>query len=267
MGTPDGAEEGGSLRLAILGSGSAGNAVYLEADGARVLIEAGFSCRDLEARLAALGVDPRRIDAILLSHEHGDHARGAALFSRRFGTTVAATRGTLRAAGIRSTSWKTLAFECGGAVRIGPLRIATAPIPHDAADPVAFRIESREGRVGFALDLGHAPGAVRDLLTDCEALILESNHDVEMLERGPYPREVKERLRGTRGHLSNDETAEILAAVTGASTRALVLAHLSRTNNRADLALASALVTLEKVSRRARVIVADQDLVGDWIEV
>ena len=254
------------LRLAILGSGSGGNAAYLEADGTRLLIEAGFSCRELEARLASLGVDPARIDAVLLSHEHGDHARGALRFARKFGTWVAGTRGTLRASGIRPGFSRTLAFESGEALDVGTLRIATASVPHDAADPVAFRIETRGFRVGFALDLGHAPAGVRDLLSACDTVVLESNHDAEMLERGPYPKELKDRLRGPRGHLSNGAAAEVLSAVVGKGTRALVLAHLSRVNNRADLALCAALRALPTGAARARVTVAHQDGPTGWIE-
>ena len=254
------------LRLAILGSGSGGNAAYLEADGTRLLVEAGFSCRELEARLVSLGVDPARIDAVLLSHEHGDHARGAVRFARKFGTLVAGTRGTLRASGLRSGSSRTLTFESGEALDVGNLRIATTSVPHDAADPVAFRIESRESRVGFALDLGHAPPVVRELLSACETVVLEANHDAEMLERGPYPRNLKERLRGPRGHLSNGEAAEVLSEVVGTGTRALVLAHLSRINNRADLALSAALRALSGAATRTRVTVAHQDRPTGWIE-
>jgi phosphoribosyl 1,2-cyclic phosphodiesterase len=254
------------LRLAILGSGSGGNAAYLEADGTRLLIEAGFSCRELEVRLASLGVDPARVDAVLLSHEHGDHARGALRFARKFGTVIAGTRGTLRASGLRPGLSRTLAFLSGEALDVGNLRIATASVPHDAADPVAFRIEARASRVGFALDLGHAPAAVRELLSACDTVILESNHDAEMLERGPYPQELKDRLRGPRGHLSNGEAADVLSEVVGSGTRSLVLAHLSRINNRADLALATALRALSFVAAKTRVTVAQQEGPAGWIE-
>jgi len=254
------------LRLAILGSGSGGNAAYLEADGTRLLIEAGFSCRELEARLASLGVDPAKVDAVVLSHEHGDHARGVLRFARKFGTLVAGTRGTLRASGLRPGFSRTLTFESGEALDVGNLRIATTSVPHDAADPVAFRIETREFRVGFALDLGHAPDGVRDLLSACEMVVLESNHDAEMLERGPYPRELKDRLRGPRGHLSNGEAADVLSEVVGTQTRVLVLAHLSQVNNRADLALSAALRALPDGAQRTRVTVAHQDEPTGWIE-
>lgn len=240
--------------------------MVLEADGTRLLLDAGFSCRDLEARLAGLGIDPAGIDAILLSHEHGDHARGALRFARRNGSLVAGSRSTLRAAGLRDAGIPLLAFESGETVEVGALRVATARVSHDAADPVGFRVEAGEGRIGFALDLGRGTDAVCDLLAGCETVILESNHDAEMLERGPYPRELKERLRGARGHLSNAEAADLLEEVSGKSTRTLVLAHLSRTNNRPDLVLSAARSALSRRGARARLVVAEQGPSGRWIE-
>ena len=221
----------------------------------------------MEARLTALGVDPGRIDAILLSHEHGDHARGAERFAGRFGSLVAGSRSTLRAAGLRGPAERLLAFESGETFTVGRLRVATAGVSHDAADPVGFRVETGEGRIGFALDLGKATDAVCDLLAGCGTMILEANHDPEMLERGPYPRELKERLRGPRGHLSNVEAADLLEEVAGRSTRTLVLAHLSRTNNRPDLAMAAAHSALSKRGARPRLVVAEQGPSPRWIEV
>lgn len=210
-------------------------------------------------------MDPASIDAVVLSHEHGDHARGAMRLAARFGTRVAGTCRTLRAAGFRAGVPGTLAFEAGSAFRVGGLEIATERIPHDAADPVAFRVTTPAGRVGFALDLGHAPEPVVRLLAGCETLLVESNHDPEMLRTGPYPAELKARLRGPRGHLSNAETAALLERVACRSTRTLVLAHLSRTNNRSDLALASALGALDRAGSRPRVVVADPSRRGGWI--
>ena len=212
-------------------------------------------------------MDPGRVDAILLSHEHGDHARGAERFSRRFGTLVAGTRATLRGAGLLDEVPRRLIFESGETVKLGGLRVATAGVSHDAADPVGFRVEAGESRIGFALDLGRATESVRGLLEGCEAMILESNHDLEMLETGPYPRELKERLRGPRGHLSNAEAGELLSDVAGKSTRTLVLAHLSRTNNHPALARAAARSVLSRRAADARVVVAGQGPAGCWIEI
>jgi len=254
------------LRVAILGSGSVGNAVFLEATGTRVMIDAGFSCRDLEARLTGLGVDPSRVDALLLSHEHGDHARGAERFASRFGCAVAATTSTLRCLGLRSPAFRLLPFEAGRKLRLGSWRVMAAPVPHDAADPVAFRIETPEGSIGYALDLGHAPEAVGSLLGGCGTLVVESNHDPDLLEQGPYPEDLKRRLKGPRGHLSNGEAAELIARTATPGTRTLVLAHLSQTNNRRDLALLSAHRALGALAGGIRLSVAEQGPEGGWIE-
>jgi len=240
--------------------------VLLEAAGTRVLVDAGFSCRELEARLAALGVDPAGLDAILLSHEHGDHARGAELFASRFGCAVAATSATLRGLGLRSPSFRVLPFESGQSLRLGTWRVAGVPVPHDAADPVAFRLDTPVGSVGYALDLGHAPEAVCRALAGCETLIVEANHDPDLLEQGPYPQDLKRRLRGPRGHLSNGEAAGFIAEAATKRTRALVLAHLSGTNNRPDLAMLAAHRALGSLSGNVRMTVAEQAPGGAWME-
>jgi phosphoribosyl 1,2-cyclic phosphodiesterase len=240
--------------------------VVLESGGTAVLLDAGFSCRDLEARLAAVGVDPARVKAMILTHEHGDHARGSERFARRFGCEIAATTSTLRCLGLRSREFRWTAFESGRSFRVAGWRVESAGVPHDAADPVALRLETDGASVGYAMDLGHAPPAVRSLLEGCEILIVESNHDVEMLERGPYPEDLKDRLRGPRGHLSNEEAAELIAATVDRRTRALVLAHLSRTNNRADLAMLAAHRALGSGAAAVRMRVAEQGPAAEWVE-
>lgn len=241
--------------------------MLLEAAGLRVLVDAGFSCRGLEARLTALGSDPARVDALLLTHEHGDHARGAERFARKFRCRVVATTATLRCLGLRSPRFQVTALEGGGEMSLGSWRVRCARVPHDAADPVAFRLDTPEGSVGYALDLGHSPESVRRLLEGCSTLVVESNHDPEMLERGPYPEELKERLRGPRGHLSNGESAELIAEVATGETSSLVLAHLSSTNNRADLAMLAAHRALGRRAGSVRMIVAEQGPWEGWIEV
>ncbi len=229
-------------------------------------MDAGFSCREMEARLAALGVDPAALDLILLSHEHGDHARGAERFAGRFGCAVAGTAATLRCLGLSRISPRPLTVESGRALRVGSWEVRGVKVPHDAADPVAFRLDTPEGSIGYALDLGHAPETVIRSLEGCQVLIVESNHDSDLLERGPYPRELKQRLKGPRGHLSNGEAADFIAGVATRETRSLVLAHLSRTNNRADLALLSAHRALGDLSRSIRMSVAEQGPGNGWLE-
>jgi phosphoribosyl 1,2-cyclic phosphodiesterase len=243
-----------------------GNAVFLEAAGLRILVDAGFSCREMEARLAALGVDPAALDLILLSHEHGDHARGVERFARRFGCAVAGTAATLRCLGLSRAALRLVPLESGRTLRVGSWSVTGVTVPHDAADPVAFRLDTPEGSVGYALDLGHAPEPVRRTLEGCQVLIVESNHDASLLEQGPYPRELKERLKGPRGHLSNGEASRFIADVTTRETHSLVLAHLSRTNNRADLALLAAHRALGDRSGSIRMSVAEQEPGAGWIK-
>lgn len=232
-----------------------------------MLLDAGFSCRDLEARLAAVGIDPRRVRAMILTHEHGDHARGAERFAARFGCEIVATASTLRCLGLCTPQFRWAAFESGRSSHVAGWRVSSARVPHDAADPVALRLETSEGSVGYAMDLGQAPAAVASLLEGCEILIVETNHDVEMLERGPYPEELKDRLRGPRGHLSNEEAAALIAGAVNGRTRSLILAHLSRTNNRADLAMLAAHRALGSGAESIKMTVAEQGPSARWIEV
>ena len=229
-------------------------------------MDAGFSCREMEARLAALGVDPASLDLILLSHEHGDHARGAERFARHFGCAVAGTSATLRCLGLGRAGVRLMPLESGRTLRMGSWELSGVTVPHDAADPVAFRLDTPEGSVGYALDLGHAPEPVVRKLRGCQVLIVESNHDADLLEQGPYPRELKQRLKGPRGHLNNEEAGEFIAAVATRQTRSLVLAHLSRTNNRADLAQLSAHRALGEMAGSIRMSVAEQGPGAGWIE-
>ena len=244
------------IRLAVLGSGSAGNATCIEGGGARVLLDAGFSCRELGARLRAVGVEPRRLDALVITHEHADHIRGAALFSQTHKVPLYCTAATFRAAGLARAGihghgvFAHVAVEPGVAFEIGGLKLRPFSVPHDAADTVGYAVDCEGGRFGYATDLGHDAGTVREALRDCDVLMLESNHDVEMLRRGPYPQVVKDRVLGRHGHLDNETAAALLCDVTTERTRRVILAHLSRTNNRPDLALTAARRAFDRHGRK-----------------
>ncbi|HEU4400779.1 MAG TPA: MBL fold metallo-hydrolase, partial [Candidatus Polarisedimenticolia bacterium] len=257
------------IRLAVLGSGSAGNATCIEGGGARLLLDAGFSCRELGARLAAVGVEPHRLDALVITHEHADHVRGAALFARTHKIPVYCTAGTARAANLDRRAGTThLPVEAGVPFAIGGLRIEAFEVPHDAAETVGFVFDCEEGRIGYATDLGHSPEAVRRGLSDCDLLVLESNHDVAMLRAGPYPEVIKQRVLGRHGHLDNETAADLACEVAGDRTRRLILAHLSRTNNRPDLALSAARQSFERAGRRAPALhAAEQWASSPWFEV
>ncbi len=258
-----------AIRLAVLGSGSAGNATCIEGGGARILLDAGFSCREMAGRLRAVGVAPHHLDALVLTHEHGDHVRGAALFSRTFKVPVYCTAGTFRAAALgRDGVHDHRTVEAGTAFAIGVLTLFPFPVPHDAVETVGYVVTCNSSRIGYATDLGHPPEPVRESLRDCDLLMLESNHDVEMLRRGPYPEVVKQRVLSRHGHLDNDTAADLACDVASERTRRIVLAHLSRTNNRPDLAIEATRHGFERAGRRTPALhPADQWIPSPWFEV
>lgn len=225
------------MRLLPLGSGSRGNATLVEVAGRRLLVDAGLSARMLANRLRAAGVEPGSIDWILLSHEHQDHSRGAERFSRAHGTAVVASVATLEAMDRSPThfaAWRPLPDD--GRLVLEDVVIDAFPVPHDAARPVGFVVSGDGVRVGFATDLGHATTLVVERLRGCHALLVEANHDSRMLQEGPYPWSLKQRVSGRLGHLSNGEAADLLERVVDGECRAVVLAHLSEKNNTPELA-------------------------------
>lgn len=235
-----------ALRVVALGSGSRGNAVFVEAGRARLLVDAGLSARALTERLGAIGVAPRSLDAVLLSHEHQDHARGAERFSNRHRVPLACSHETLEALD-RSpqhfAAWRPL--EEGG-TDFGDLRVEAFDVPHDAARPVGFVLHGEGQRVGVVTDLGHATTLVVERLRGCDVLLIESNHDADMLRRGPYPWHLKQRVSGRMGHLSNADAARLLEASADERCRAVVLLHLSENNNTPQLARRAAAEALER---------------------
>ncbi len=230
------------MKTWVLGSGSRGNAVLLESAGGRVLVDAGFAPRVIADRLAQIGIAPESISHVVITHEHHDHARGAAGCARLWGWEIVATRGTLGACpelsgeGVRSR-----AITAGETVALEEFEIATARTPHDAMESVAVRVTARSSgvRVGIANDLGSATEGVRALLCGLDVLVLEANHDEGMLRAGPYPPSVRDRIAGRGGHLSNRAAAVLAAQCVTGGTRHVVLAHLSeRCNDRGIAALA-----------------------------
>ncbi len=260
------------MRLAVLGSGSSGNAVIIESGGRRLLVDAGFSCRQIERRLASLGEDVAKVDALLLTHEHQDHCRGADVLLRRYGLPLYATQGTLD--GARLSSEATVEAR---AVRSGcPFEVPESPafrveafgIPHDAREPVGFVIEDQVGcRVGLAADLGSRTQLAWGRLRDLDCLVIETNHDLQMLRTGPYPWHLKQRVAGRHGHLSNREAADGVAELLSDRLRSVVLYHLSTTNNLPALALDSISERLEREGSSAQVVLTQQHEPTAWIEI
>ncbi|MDD5705151.1 MAG: MBL fold metallo-hydrolase [Kiritimatiellae bacterium] len=228
------------MEICVLGSGSSGNCIYVAAGGTRLLVDAGLRLRTLRARLALLNCAPADIDAVLLTHEHVDHCVGLANLSRHCpALRLLANEGT--AAGVESVvrqplgnSWDI--FETGTAFEIGALRVESFPVPHDTGDPVAYVLDDGIHRLGVATDFGISTPVVRRHLHDCDALILETNHDVEMLRQSGRPWSLIQRILGHHGHLSNEQAAELLAEVAGPRLKTIFPAHLSADCNTPDLA-------------------------------
>src|SRR5262245_21909573 len=256
-----------TIRLSVLGSGSGGNATLIEGGGARVLLDAGFSCRSLVQRLRFVGCEPGSLDAILLTHEHADHVAGAARFSLSFGTPIWCTRGTARAAGFARDGCDVREVGAERPFALGDLVGRPVAVPHDAAETVGFVLEAGRSRMGYVTDLGHGPDTVRDRLADCDLLVVESNHDVDLVRTGPYPATVKTRILSRHGHLDNESAADLLSSVAFGRTRTVVLAHLSRTNNRPALALEAAARRLARGrSAPPRLHAAAQETPSPWFD-
>jgi len=225
------------LRICLLASGSKGNALYLETGDTRVLIDAGLAAREIAGRLRMIGVDPDALDAILVSHEHRDHCRGLGPMARRHKLPVYLHPEALLALpGLGKVEFLR-EFVDGATWSFRDLQVTAMPLTHDAAAPVGFVVESAEGKVGIATDLGIATRLVADRLQGCRALVLEANHDEELLRDGPYPWPLKQRIRSNHGHLSNTASADLLESLLWDGLEAVFLAHLSETNNLPQLAL------------------------------
>lgn len=257
-----------SLRLRVLGSGSTGNATLVEGGGARILVDAGLGPRQLRERLGSAGVDPASVDLVLLSHEHGDHARGAVAFASKWGMPLGGTRGTWQAAGLGAEDLPGYErLEPGATHRLGKLAIRAIAVPHDAAGPVAFVISAGGISFGHATDLGHLSPDLVGAFRGCHAVLLESNFDPAMLRDGPYPWSLKERILGPLGHLSNGDVGRYLERGLGAECRRVILAHLSQKNNHPDLALLTAEEALQRGGRGETSVTLAAPGGTDWIQV
>jgi phosphoribosyl 1,2-cyclic phosphodiesterase len=257
------------MRIGVLGSGSGGNAVVVESGGHRILVDAGFSARELVRRMAALAVDPRGVAAVVLTHEHIDHCRGADRFSRRFHLPLFATAGTLDGVALgQEAAARAETLRSGVPREVGGFQVEPFTLPHDAREPVGLVIEDASGcRVGLVADCGSRSQLAWARLRDLDVLILETNHDLEMLRSGPYPWPLKQRVAGRHGHLSNREAAEGLPELIGDRLQWVVLYHLSKINNLPALAAAAVGEVLDRERCGACLAVSEQDRPLGWLEV
>lgn len=230
------------IRFASLGSGSKGNCLVVESGGSCLLLDFGFSVRETTRRLARLGRTPDRITAILVTHEHDDHVGHAFAAAAAWSVPLWCTYGTLRAveaAGRRLPSVDVNLLHGRERVAIGDLEVLPFTVPHDAREPVQYLFSDGANRVGVLTDIGTPTPHVVDMLSGCDALVLECNHDAQMLRESDYPRWLRERISGPLGHLENADAAALLAALDRTRLKHLVAAHLSERNNRPDLACAA----------------------------
>lgn len=255
-------ESGGKsriLKICVLASGSSGNATFLATARTRILVDAGLSYRELARRLAAIGEDPAALDAVLVTHEHSDHVSGLPVLMRRLEYRVPLYLTQLAAPAFcwdqRAPAVET--YQAGCRFTIGDFEVDSFTIPHDATDPVAFAFRTQGLKAATVTDLGYIPDSVKFHLRGADFLVLESNHDLEMLKVGPYPWAVKQRVMSRNGHLSNDVVSDFIRQDMDPATATLVLGHISENNNHPELARLSAAQAIASRSLATRLVVAE----------
>lgn len=261
------------MNICSLASGSAGNATLISTLSTRILVDCGLSVKQLIARMAAIGESPDDLDAICISHEHSDHIDGLARLVRHGIKRGRAVPVFLTEGAASMIKWENVEnppikfFKPGTSFVIGDISVSSFTVPHDSSDPVAFCFTAGGSKVGVATDLGFIPDALRARFRDCRAILLESNHDVEMLRNGPHPLAVKIRVAGRYGHLSNLDVVEYLEKDLGSQMRHVILGHLSKENNSVALALEGARDALFRRGLSAKLTIASQDAVTELIEI
>jgi phosphoribosyl 1,2-cyclic phosphodiesterase len=255
------------MRFASLGSGSGGNALVVEVGESRILVDCGLRAKEAETRLARLGLAPADLDGILVTHEHDDHVGGVATFVEKHALKAWLTWGTWRASSGEAEEippWAVI-IDSHAPFAVGDIEVHPMPVPHDAREPVQYVLSDGAVRLGVLTDVGAPTRHIVDMLSGCEGLVLECNHDPAMLARGPYPGWLKGRIGGPWGHLSNAQAATILEAMDRSRLRHVVAAHLSESNNTPALAR-EALATVLNCEHEW-VEVADQRTGFDWREL
>ncbi len=256
------------IQLCVLASGSRGNATFFSDGTTRILIDAGLSGKEIERRLTSRNLAAAALDAILVTHEHSDHIQGVGVLSRRFKLPVYISEATHAAAArYLGKLHRQVPFRCGEGFTINQIAIHPFSTSHDAADPAGFTLETNGYKVGFATDLGIVTHMVRRHLAGCDTLVLEANHDPEMLLEGPYPWPLKQRIKGRSGHLSNNDTRDLIGDLCHARLRHIIFAHLSEQNNYQEKLLDTVRSAVEKEKKDISVTVARQDVCSRLIRI
>ncbi|MDA8403537.1 MAG: MBL fold metallo-hydrolase [Desulfobacteraceae bacterium] len=253
------------MRICTLASGSKGNSIYISNGETAILIDAGLSGIEIERRLKSRNIPITSLDAIIVSHEHADHIQGVGVLARRHNLPVYLSPQTATASAQLGDIPHVRHFSCGMTFAINTLAIRPFSISHDASDPAGFTIGSNGQKIGIATDLGIATAMVKTHLKDCRCLVLEANHDLHMLEHGPYPWPLKQRIKSRTGHLSNESSRELLMEVLHDGLSHVILGHLSETNNTPETALR--VVTEALIDTRLTVTVAAQSAAGPMIQL
>jgi len=245
------------VKVCVLASGSSGNCTLIASNRTRILLDVGLSRREVCSRLSAIGEQPEKLDAILVTHEHTDHVSGLAVLARKLRIPIFMTHLTAPTIPFEDYMPILETFQAGSRFSIGDLEIDSFTIPHDALDPVGYCIRSQGIKIGVVTDLGYIPDSIPFHLRGTHLLVLESNHDLEMLKVGPYPWSVKQRVMGRKGHLSNEVASDFIRRDLDPSTVALVLAHLSEHNNHPELVRLVGTQALKTRGLSTRLVVAE----------
>jgi phosphoribosyl 1,2-cyclic phosphodiesterase len=254
------------MRFALLGSGSRGNATLVVKGKTALLIDCGFSARELEARLAVVGLEVSALSAIVVTHEHNDHIAGVGAVARKHKLPVWLSHGSYSAGQKRLGELLVRhTLNCHQRFSIGELELQPFPVPHDAREPCQLVLGDGDKKLGILTDAGRSTQHIESCLDGCDALVLECNHDVQMLADGPYPPSLQARVGGDLGHLSNDQSAALLARLETSKLQHLVAAHISEKNNRPELAAAALSETLG--CEQEWISLADQTTGLDWREI
>jgi phosphoribosyl 1,2-cyclic phosphodiesterase len=254
------------MKICVLGSGSSGNATYVEHNGTRLLVDAGLRAKDIVERLIGIGIQPETLCGILVSHEHIDHIQGAGPLARKFKVPVYISPRALEHASFALQQVPNFPVAPDVPVQIGSITVTPFSTPHDSIDPVAFALRGGETRICIVTDVGYISETIRERIRVTDMLVIESNHDLEMLRTGPYPWSLKQRVMSNYGHLSNEALAYFFSEYFDGTQRKVMLTHLSRQNNHPQLAYVSASRALEKKSKDTDLHVSLQDEISEVIE-